>query len=328
MDASLRSAQRLLGQWVPHVRAADAAGSTLETLPAAAESPRLVSPGLVEGASLRARRVPGTPVAACGGFLDGTQASRVVGYAEGIPIVHGTVAAVIRARRNRRLVTYGHGPLIDRSLYIPRALVPARLWDTAASGQTPVIDTSDGADAVASDEPAVGAHPAALTERAVHCVRRSRQRLERALAERWCAVERVPLYIDGGLSGSESVANSPCSVGVVKRHGTLYVEQEALSVLAGLARGQRTTAFRIAPARRRAVVSWYLRLRDSAGRDPLWGLVRIEVAEPDPSVITQRADDVSRWVMAETAPVALPDPRWHTMAYGVRDCEEFLRSII
>ena len=90
-----------------------------------------------------------------------SMARRRVGYADGIPVVHGTVAAVIRARRNRRLVTYGYGPLIDRSLYIPRALVPARLWDTAASGQCPVVDTSDGADAVAPDEPVVGAHPAA-----------------------------------------------------------------------------------------------------------------------------------------------------------------------
>jgi hypothetical protein len=31
--------------------------------------------------------------------------------------------------------------------------------------------------------------------------------------------------------------------------------------------------------------------------------------------------------MAEAAPVALPDGRWDTMAYGIRDCEQYLRSI-
>ena len=42
---------------------------------------------------------------------------------------------------------------------------------------------------------------------------------------------------------------------------------------------------------------------------------------------SERADEVSRWVLAERAPVALPDKRWSTMAYGIRDCEEYLRAV-
>ena len=42
---------------------------------------------------------------------------------------------------------------------------------------------------------------------------------------------------------------------------------------------------------------------------------------------TARADLVSRWILAERAPLSLPDPRWSTMAYGIRDCEEYLRAI-
>ena len=77
------------------------------------------------------------------------------------------------------------------------------------------------------------------------------------------------------------------------------------------------------------MASWYLRLRDPQGHDPLWGLVRVEVAEPGgpASRMTDRANTVSRWVLAEALPLALPDGRWDKMVYGIRDCEEFLRAI-
>jgi hypothetical protein len=40
------------------------------------------------------------------------------------------------------------------------------------------------------------------------------------------------------------------------------------------------------------------------------------------------ADEVSRWVAAEATPLALPDARWDTMAYGIRDCEVYLRATL
>jgi hypothetical protein len=63
----------------------------------------------------------------------------------------------------------------------------------------------------------------------------------------------------------------------------------------------------------------------------MWGLVRVEVAPPaagGDAGVGRRADEVSRWILAEVAPVALPDGRWDKMVYGVRDCEEFLRAIM
>ena len=72
-------------------------------------------------------------------------------------------------------------------------------------------------------------------------------------------------------------------------------------------------------------MSWYLRVRSAKGHDPLWGLVRVEVAEAERP--TERADEISRWVLAEMSPLSLPDGRWDKMAYGIRDCEEFLRAI-
>jgi hypothetical protein len=164
-----------------------------------------------------------------------------------------------------------------------------------------------------------------LQERATRAVDRERDRVEDSLAEAWCARAEAPLYIDGGISRSKRVASSSCAIGVIKSHRTLYFDGHEVGKVLGLMKGERTSVFRVSPRSRNSVLSWYLRLRDEAGHDPMWGLVRIEVAECDRP--TERADEISRWVMAETTPLSLPDGRWDKMAYGVRDCEEFLRAI-
>lgn len=325
MDASLRTAQRLLGSLAPPVRATDGPGPTLETLPAPAESPRLVKVQSVEGTTLGARAVPGAPETAFAAFLDGVQTSHVAGHWGIFPIIHGRAAAVVRQRHNRRLTTWEQlAP--PASIYMPCAFVPTAVLEGLASGPFRLVDTTPPDPEGGED--AAGPHPMALAERAVHFVQAERERLERSLAERWCRTQEAPLYIDGGIGGSEPVATSATSVGVVRRHRTLYVGFDRFPVVANLGPGERTTAFQIALAGRTPVLSWYLRLRDAAGRDPLWGLVRVEVAELDAERVRERADEVSRWIMAERAPVALPDSGWHGLAYGVHDCEEFLRATI
>jgi len=53
----------------------------------------------------------------------------------------------------------------------------------------------------------------------------------------------------------------------------------------------------------------------------------VEVAHRPDAALAVRADEVSRWVLAEASPLALPDSRWDKMVYGIRDCEEFLRAV-
>lgn len=114
----------------------------------------------------------------------------------------------------------------------------------------------------------------------------------------------------------------------MKSHRSLYASGAALAAVLRLRERERSSVFLVAPEKRASVASWYLRIRDARGRDPMWGLVRVEVAAgPSGDALTQRADEVSRWILAEVSPVSLPDGRWHTMLYGVRDCEEFLRAI-
>jgi hypothetical protein len=50
-------------------------------------------------------------------------------------------------------------------------------------------------------------------------------------------------------------------------------------------------------------------------------------AAAKPDAITERADLISRWILAEMMPLSLPDSRWDKMVYGIHDCEEFLKSV-
>ena len=294
---------------------------------AASDPPTLRAATVVEGTALRAVRVPDfSPEAKSGfgAFLDGTQKVQIVAHHSGMPIVIGTVSAAVRIRVDRRLTTWGHQPpRVERKIYLPLRYLPvlAELGADVAQTSWQIVDTSTADKS--GEYPSQ--HPAVLLERATRAVDQQREHLEDRLAEAWCAQGEAPIYIDGGISRSATVASSALAVGVIKSHRTLYVEGDALRIVLGLRKGERSSVFRVAPRSRSSVMSWYLRLRGEAGRDPLWGLVRVEVAERErPS---DRANEISRWIMAESTPLSLPDGRWDKMAYGVRDCEEFLRAI-
>ena len=364
MDASFLSAQRLLGRGMPGVRATVGIVPTLETLPPAGESPRLAAVSLLEDRRLTPHRVTGELTPTFAAFLDGRQTSRVIAYIRGVPVVHGIAAAVIRERRHRRLRSWrpgerepaGLGPdarpatsgaVQHAAVYAPRVLVRGA-WDAMVAGGLALVDTGiamrDGDTGVGGE----GAHPAALIERARHFVEIRRERLERELAEAWCNQERRPLWVDGSIARNAPGGATGTRVGVVTRHATIYGSADAVGLLAALEPNERTSAFRVASGGQSGVASWYLRLRDSTGHDPLWGLVRVEVAEEltaqktngattegattesatTEASVTDLADEVSRWVLAERAPASLPEVRWAETAYGVRDCKEMLRAIM
>lgn len=314
--------QRRLATLLPEARTTGVE-STLELGFQSNDAPRLISAMVLEGDALRAWRVPGAPEPSFRAFLDGIQRSRVAMYLGTTPVVHGTVAAVVRERHARRMQTW-KAHLAESRLYVPRAMLTASAW-SALQGEFGVllVDTTDG-------EAEVTSHPFALRDAAIHRVQAHREAVEQRLAEQWCAEESDALFVDGGISGSEQVAVSERVVGVVKSHRTLYAEGEALHAVLSLAAGERSSVFRITSSKRTTVASWYLRLRDATGQDPMWGLVRAEMALPDAGQsarIGALADERSRWLLAEVSPIALPDARWDKMVYGVRDCEEFLRAV-
>jgi hypothetical protein len=321
-NPTLRDLQRELGTLLPSGAADETDSSTtaLEVQSGATEPPRLVSAVILEGTSMRQHRITDAPQASFAAFLDGTQSSQIIRHLQGVPIVRGTVAAVIRVRRNRRLTTWRH--VVRTRVYAPLSLLSEECRAAIRSLSAQVVDTT------VVDGSAVIEHPYAVRDAAIHHVQRHREHAEQELAKQWCSTMNEPLFVDGAVSGNERMANDGCIVGVVKSHRTLYATGDALRVILGLGPGDRSSVFRITSPRRSVVASWYLRLRDPRGHDPMWGLVRVEV--PDPTSersVGMRAEEISRWILAEVNPIALPDARWDKMVYGIRDCEEWLRAI-
>ncbi len=292
--------------------------------PKSDQAPRLERATPLEGTVIRVRPVEGGAVVGFRAFLDGIQRSQVIAHIAGVPLVHGAVAAAIRLRTDRRLHTWD-APRVRQALYAPHALLDAALL-ASLGARIAVVDTMQVDTMDAPTAPRGPRHPQELVARALTAVQRAREAAELALAAEWVARGDGLLLVDGGTSGSADAAKSAQVVGVVKSHRTLYADEATLPLVLGLREGERTTAMTVSSPRRNAVASWYLRLRDPAGRSPLFGLVRVETALSDD--ITTRADLVSRWLLAERTPVSLPDQRWDVMVYGIRECEQYLTAIL
>ena len=284
--------------------------------------PRLETATPLEGAEIRALAVAGEPVVGFGAFLDGIQRSHVRAHVGTVPVVHGAVVAAIRERVERRMRTWDVARK-SHALYLPFPTLPSALLSVLAE-RCELVDTLADHDSAAP----APQHPGDLAARALTAIQRRREREERRLAEAWVEQGTVPLLMDGGIASSEQVARSAMVVGAVKSHRTLYVTGDSMPVITGLREGERTTAVVLTSPRRTPVATWYLRLRDPGARGPFFGLVRIEVAHLDADAIAARADLVSRWMLAERTPVALPDSRWDVMVYGIRECEDYLSAIL
>lgn len=329
LASGFRSVQRRLSEALDHDPQADSGPRpTLEAQrTTTGEPPRLARALVLEGVDIRRHPVPGGPEVGFSAFLDGIQASRVLVYDSAVPIVHGYVGAVIRLRENRRLATWSVE--MESRVYAPLGFLSARANASLNAIRGSVVDTTPRrSDGEVDDE---ARHPLTLADVAVSAVRWHREGLEQRLAESWVARERRMLYVDGGISGCARTAGASTAIGVVKSHRILYGDPAAVHTILSLTEGERSSVFTVdSPDRRRSqVASWYLRLRHAEDRGPLWGMVRVEMATPGAAgahAVGARADQVSRWILAEVAPLSLPDSRWDTMAYGIRDCEQFLRS--
>jgi len=295
--------------------------------PAFGAGPSEAEAEVVKGDRLRAIPVGSAGESAFTAFVDGIQRSRVVLYHGAVPIVHAYAAAVIRERRDRRLATlescradgFGTRYLEEReAVFFPFRLLDPETVVAAGLPRDRLIDTSPPA-----GEP-LPLFPPLLYARAEEAVNRWRESLEIGLATRWCREGTGWLLVDGGLTLSPELAASTRAVGVIKSHTTRFFDGDDARTLLGLEAGERTSVFRPGTRHVTPVYSWYLRLRSPARRDILWGLVRVEVAAH--AEMLDRADEISRWLLAETSPLALPDPRWDRLLYPIRECEEFLRA--
>ncbi len=179
---------------------------------------------------------------------------------------------------------------------------------------------------VLSVEGAERAHPLVDVQRATQVVERRREAAEAAAVGEYLRGARGGwLVVDGSLQGVQPAPPGRTNVlGVVKSHETQFLKGRDLEVALTLPCGCRTSVF----ARRRggagSAYTWYLRLWPWDGHDVLYGLVRLE--RPADDAVVEEADAVSRWMLAERAPVSAPDARWDRLLYPIHAVEAYLRA--
>lgn len=284
-------------------------------------------------------------------FLDGVQTTEEIGRIGTVPVVMTTVAAAIVHREDRRMhrLDVPGVPTLMRALILPHdAHDPsARALYAAAQQQGFPIPHSDaeavtsGAESVLLDSTQHEPHldPAdysGLKQRAYQRASSLRAAMEVALLERWSEMETGNdwIAVDGQLPVPTKNA-----VGLIKNARKFFFEGDEARMLLDLEAGKRTTAF-VPPWRAERVragrseeerASWYVRMwpssASSEGADATSGLIRVEMDVPF-SGQTEIFDEVSRWIMAEKAPLAKPDFRWASMIYPVHYVEKILKPMI
>jgi hypothetical protein len=136
------------------------------------------------------------------------------------------------------------------------------------------------------------------------------------------------IAVDGQLSDvSESNRRA---VGLIKSVARPEFVGKDVGMLLDLEPGMRTTSFvpdwqlRRGPGEQRT--SWYLRMwPPQRGADALGSLMRVEAPrDTEPEQI----DEISRWILAERAPLAKPDPRWPAMIYPIQYVEKILKPMV
>jgi hypothetical protein len=242
-------------------------------------------------------------------FLEGIQRSEVVGYAGSAPLVAASIAAAVCERGERRLRT---------AVCRRRHLVLGRPSALAAAGEA--LGERDLVTLPEDDPP----HPMRDLLDAGRALDRERGALEIFVGDAYRARSDNWIVVDGSLSESPRWANDPRMVAVSKSHSILPFEGQNLERYLRLPVAHRSPIYEPETRTLAPVRAWGLRLWPWEGKDLLYGLVRVEVAPVNGT--TEAADRISRWIMAERAPVSAPDRRWDRLLYGIHRVELYLQT--
>jgi hypothetical protein len=279
-------------------------------------------------------------------FLDGVQSSREIGRIEMAPVIVATVAAAIVNRCDKRFsrMPLKSPPAMVQAVILPRSAGDAKVeafWEILleagfsklGSDETPSSShlVLDSAEYMAEADPSdyVG-----MRERARVRVRALRERLEGGMLREWEMDDRTLedrdawIAVDGQLENIRE--SNRRAIGLIKSVARPEFVGKDVGMLLDLEPGMRTTSFipdwqiRLDPGKQRT--SWYLRMwPPQRGADALGSLMRVEAPrdmEPD------QIDEISRWILAERAPLAKPDPRWPAMIYPIHYVEKILKPLV
>ncbi len=279
-------------------------------------------------------------------FLDGVQSSREIGRIEMAPVIVATVAATIVNRCEKRLsrMPLETPPVVVQAIILPRSTGDAgvvEFWellkvagfselgpDEIPSSPHLILDSAQYMDD-ADPSDYVG-----MRERARVRVRALRERLEGGMLRTWELDNRTLedpdawIAVDGQLKDIRE--SNRRAIGLIKSVARPEFVGKDVGMLLDLEPGMRTTSFvpdwqlRRSPGEQRT--SWYLRMwPPQRGADALGSLMRVEAPrDMEPGGI----DEISRWILAERAPLAKPDPRWPAMIYPIHYVEKILKPLV
>jgi hypothetical protein len=230
-------------------------------------------------------------------FLDGVQRSEVVGYAGSAPLVAANIAAGVRERSDRRLHTVMRQ---SRQLILGRPSALDAAGDSVAGRETVALP---------DDEPP---HPVRDLLNASRALDRERGALEIIAGDAYRARSDAWLIVDQRM------------VAVTKSHSILPFEGEDLERYLRLPVAHRSSVYAPETRSLAPVRAWGLRLWPWEGKDLLHGLVRVELSPA--AEATEGVDLMSRWIMAERAPLSAPDRRWDRLLYGIHSVEQYLET--
>jgi hypothetical protein len=279
-------------------------------------------------------------------FLDGVQSSREVGRIGAVPVVVATSAAAIVNRCDRRFkrMDLDGPPAVVRAVILPRGTNDAKVeafWGLLlGAGLTELGPEEDPYSAgliLDSTEYGSAVDPAdyvGMRERAFGRVRTLRERLETELLRRWEGDDRVLeseddwIAVDGQLPWASTP--TPRAIGVIKSVSRPEFVGGDVAMLLDLEPGMRTTSFvpgwQVGRAATDQRTSWYVRVwPPQQGAYALGSLMRIEAPRHTPP---EAVDEITRWILAERAPLAKPDPRWPAMIYPIHYVEKVLKPLV
>ncbi len=261
-------------------------------------------------------------------FEDGIQRTLYIGHlitnGYHIPVHYCTAAAVILKRVDGRFRFVEDLFRKREILLVSKSNVPVpSSIDELSRGGIEVVDTG-----------ATGKNFNDLCRAAQYQSKDERLALEKIVIEKWAEGfdDGSFLVIDGTLINLRSEQAVSKCVGVSKEVVERYFELQNHKKIYGLGIGQRSWVFRFKTAEQdqrlgaRDRLSWYLRIRDTKGRHPEFGLLRCELSKSHADHCAELADQISQSLFAERYPIAFPDPRWDRLLYPIRQCEQYLRS--
>ncbi len=279
-------------------------------------------------------------------FLDGVQSSREIGRIGMSPVIVATVAAAIVNRCDRR---FSRMPMEDPPVVVQAVILPRSAGDKGVEAFWELLIEAGFSEFGPDDVPssphlvldaaayvpdADSSDYVGMREMARSRVRTLRERLEGEMLRQWELDDRTLadsdawIAVDGQLRDIRE--SNRRAIGLIKSVARPEFVGKDVAMLLDLEPGMRTTSFvpdwqlRRDQGERRT--SWYLRMwPPQQGADALGSLMRIEAPR---DTRPETVDEISRWILAERAPLAKPDPRWPAMIYPIRYVEKILKPLV